>query len=351
MATYIELYENDSAVMRPSETTNRLVSVIVPVYNIETLVGACVRSLLQQTYRELEILLVDDGSTDESTRICEEFAASDPRVKVLRKRNGGLSDARNHGIERACGSLLTCVDGDDLVASDYIENLLRPFEDSSVDVSTIGFIRVLEGYEPPVTIRPTTVKHRVLDTTDALEKLFLQQGITTSAWGKLYRRELFDGIRYPIGSIHEDLPVTFRLFAKADAVAVVDATGYYYVQRETSITGRADFTRRLEAIEFAEQAVDLVDPDSRLGTAAKVRVLMECAYLVTQVPSVAKLRALDPIVAQTVKRYRRDAVRSSVVPQAQRTTALASYGGLPTVWVLMRARLIASVWRTRSRSK
>ncbi|MEJ6554702.1 glycosyltransferase family 2 protein [Microbacterium esteraromaticum] len=337
--------------MNSASNNGRLVSVVVPVYNVETLVAACVHSLLRQTYGDIEIIIVDDGSTDNTARVCEETAAGDPRVKLLRKQNGGLSDARNFGIKNATGVFLTCVDGDDLVAADYIEQLLRPFEHPSVDLSTIGFVRVFAGYQPPRAVGSAAADYRVWSTDDALERLFLQQGITTSAWGKLYRREAFEGVMYPVGSIHEDLPVTFRLFAQARAVAVVDAVGYYYVQRAASITGHADFNRRIEAIGFAEQAVAFVATDPRLRAAAGARVLMECAYLITQVPSIKKLRSLDPMIVRTVRRYRKDAAHSAKVPTAQRITAIASYCGLQGMWILMRLRLMISVKLTRMRSE
>ena len=328
-----------------------LVTVVVPVYNIESLVEACIRSLLGQSYTNLDIVLVDDGSTDASRSICDEFAGSDARVRVLSKENGGLSDARNHGIRHARGKLITCVDGDDLVEREYVRSLMRPLIETEADISSIGFVRVLEGYSDTDS-RASESGYDVWPRRVALERLFLQDGLTTSAWGKMYRREAFAGIEYPVGSIHEDLPVTYRLVAAARAVAVIDRVGYFYVQRRGSITGRADYGRRVEAVLFAEQAVDFCrrEEPALLG-AAKARVLMECAYIVSQVPRLSQLRGLDPLVADTVRKYRREVLGYRRAPGVQRFTALISFGGVTSIWLFMRVRSIASSLRTTLRSR
>ncbi|MCT1377438.1 glycosyltransferase family 2 protein [Microbacterium sp. p3-SID337] len=327
-----------------------LVSVIVPVYNIETLIEACVRSILRQSYRNLDIILVDDGSTDCSRSICEGIALTDDRVRVLSKANGGLSDARNHGIQNAWGEFITCVDGDDLVARHYVQSLMGPLLKTEADLSTIGFLRVREGFEDTSATR-SGVGYEVLAREEALERLFLQNGLTTSAWGKMYRRSAFEGIEYPRGAIHEDLPVTYRLIARSRATAVIHGVGYFYVQRSSSITGRADYGRRVQAVRFAEEAVEFCRREERsLVGAAQVRAVMECAFIVSQVPRVAELRNLDPVVLGTLREYRRDALAYPGVPAMQKLTVMASYPGLPSLWMFMRARSIASSLRTTLRS-
>lgn len=327
-----------------------LVSVVVPVYNIETLVEACVQSILGQSYAHLEIILVDDGSTDRSGSICEAIAQTDDRVRVLTKVNGGLSDARNHGIRHAVGALITCVDGDDMIARDYVAALMRPLIETDADLSSIGFLRVLEGYVDARTDTPDAT-YEFWPREVALERLFLQDGLTTSAWGKMYRSNAFDGIEYPVGSIHEDLPVTYKLVSRARAVAGINSVGYFYVQRRGSITGRADYGRRVEAVRFAEEAVEfcrLEEPN--LVGAAKARAMMECAYIISQVPRLADLRDLDPVVPGTIRSYRGDVLRYRRTPKAQKLTALISFAGIGAVWSLMRVRSIASSARTTMRS-
>lgn len=327
-----------------------LVSVVVPVYNIETLVGACVQSIVHQTYPHLDIILVDDGSTDGSRMVCETIAQTDSRVRVLTKANGGLSDARNHGIRRASGTLITCVDGDDVVERDYVRALLRPLLETKADVSSIGFLRVLEGYVDSCT-GASDARYEIWPRLEALERLFLQDGITTSAWGKMWRTAVFAGIEYPVGAIHEDLSVTYKLVARSRAVAIIDSVGYFYVQRRGSITGSADYRRRVEAVRFAEEAVDFCrrDEPNLLG-AAKVRALMECAYVVSQVPWFWDLRKLDPVVAGTLRKYRREVIAYRRAPKAQRLTALISFAGISAVWSFMHARSLASAVRTAIRS-
>lgn len=326
--------------------------MVVPVFNVGSLLEACVQSVLSQTHQAVEVILVDDGSTDGSGQLCDQIARTDRRVIVIHQSNGGLSDARNCGIAAATGEFITFVDGDDFVSEDYVELLLAPFRIEGVDFSSIGFVRVLGGSTTSAAKGSTgTPEFAVWEREHALERLFLQRGITTSAWGKLCRRELLDGIEYPVGAIHEDLPVTHRLLSRARRVAVVHAVAYYYVQRSGSITAQADIDRRLPAVRFALEAVDAVRLNHpALEPAAKVRAYMECVYLVSQAPR-ARLSTLDPLVVDTMRIYRKTVLRTRAVPLGQRLAALASYLGPRSVWRFARLRMKASHIRTTIRSR
>ena len=341
------------AVTRSNSTLAReRVSVVVPIYNIESLLENCVRSVLRQTHQAIEVVLVDDGSTDRSGQMCDEIARTDERVVVIHQPNGGLSDARNCGIGAATGEFITFIDGDDFVSEDYVELLLEPFAIDGVDLSSIGFVRVL-GDSLRSTLPGTAgaVEFGVWEREHALKQLFLQRGMTTSAWGKMCRRELLDGIEYPVGAIHEDLPVTHRLVSRARRVAVVHAVAYYYVQRSGSITAQADVDRRLPAVRFALEAIETVRlSHPALEPAARVRAYMECVYLVSQVPR-ARLNTLDPLVVDTMRANRKVVLRASDVPLGQRLAALAFCLGPRGVWLLAKLRMKASHLRTTMRSR
>ena len=175
-----------------------LVSIIVPVYNVKPYLNRCVNSLLGQSYQNMELLLVDDGSNDGSETLCDEYAAQDARVRVLHKKNGGLSDARNAGVDAAAGEYLSFVDGDDWVSPYYIENLYRALEQAGADFSVSCFEEVFEGQ--PVQSVPTErlEAFEILSREECLRRILYQEGMEVTTPTKLYKRALFEGVRYPV---------------------------------------------------------------------------------------------------------------------------------------------------------
>lgn len=316
-----------------------LVSVVIPIYNIESLVRPCIESVLSQTYPDLDILLVDDGSTDSCAQICDEYQSKDSRVRALHKENGGIADARNFGIEHARGELLTFIDGDDIITPEYVAHLVAPFlERDDVDMSTTHFVKVLPDQIIPASAGEE-VSVDVLTAEEALRLLFLQKGITTSAWAKMYRPALFDGIRYPTTYMPEDLPVTYRLISASRSVACVNAADYLYVQHPGSFTSKANYAKRLPGIQIAREAVDFVaDRHPAVTEEAKVRAFMEAAFLLEQVPSRADLEGLDASVKRTVKTYQRDVLRCADVPLSHKAIAVSAYCGANGLRVFVRAK-------------
>lgn len=314
-----------------------LVSVVVPIYNIEDYVSGCVQSILAQTYANLEILLVDDGSSDNSGAIADDFAAHDARVTVLHKQNGGLSDARNAGIDRATGEFVLCVDGDDVITPSHIADMISAARDTGAAVVVAGFRRVsleqsrqregLTAREPAAVV--------VHDASRALELLFYQSGITTSAWGKLYRSELFDGVRYPVGAIHEDLPVTYRLIAKTEHVAIVSRKTYLYVQRPASITSTKHVKKRMQAISFAQEAVDFTKTEMpHLERAARARLFMEAVFILSQAPSGRAARRVAPEAVAVLHLERLGVTADKQAPLATRVYGAMAALGVSPVYVL-----------------
>lgn len=277
-------------------TIDGLVSVIIPAFNVADYIERCVESVLNQTYRNLDIILVNDGSTDGSSAICDAIARRDGRVRVIHQPNGGLSDARNTALDLAGGDYVMCIDGDDFVALDHVEHLMSMMHLPTIDIATCKFRRVLPHVKlEEASGRLTSTQAVILNAQEALENLFYQRGVTTSAWGKLYRRPLFNGIRYERGALHEDLPVTYQLFARARAVAISPAVTYFYVARPESITQLRDIARRRQAITFAENAVSFVEETlPALIDAARTRLFMEAVYITAQSHSVNQVRTTAP---------------------------------------------------------
>lgn len=236
-----------------------LVSVIVPVYKVPAFIGKCVESLLDQTHKNLQIILVDDGSPDECGVLCDGYAQRDSRVQVIHKENGGLSDARNAGIEQAAGDYLAFVDGDDFVSEDYIETLLNACITNQTKMAACGYYIY---YSDQQMIRHCAQKDRVFSGEEAVRDIFtMKNEIDVVAWNKLYARSLFsDGtIRYPVGKLHEDVFTTWKLCAAAGAISCVVRPCYYYVQRNDSIMGRQFREKRLDVLEALEAMVPFVE--------------------------------------------------------------------------------------------
>ena len=236
-----------------------LVSIIVPVYNVSPFIEKCVSSLLSQTYTNLEILLVDDGSPDDCPMICDVFARRDDRVKVIHQKNAGLSAARNAGIRAATGEYLAFVDGDDFVASDFIEVLLNACQEHHAQMAACGFWEYYSEEKKTVVCVDETM---VLSSQEAIIDIFtMKSRVQVMAWNKLYARELVKDtdIRYPEGCIHEDVFTTYRYCAVAEKVVCVPTPGYYYVQRPGSIISQKFSPKRLQLLDAVKSIRSFVE--------------------------------------------------------------------------------------------
>lgn len=214
---------------------NELISIIVPVYNVQKYLPRCIDSIINQTYKNLEIIVVDDGSTDDSGKICDEYAKKDNRIRVIHKENGGLSEARNIGINQANGDLIGFIDSDDYISKDMFEILRKSLIKYQTDISICNIQNVNEdGVRLSTQMDYHEEKTQVLEKKEALQ-LLLEDKIKSYAWNKLYKIELFDDIRYPKGKKMEDLATTYQLFDRATRVVFNQEICYYYVYRKNSI--------------------------------------------------------------------------------------------------------------------
>lgn len=212
-----------------------LVSVIIPIYNVAAYLRKCLDSVVEQTYRHLEIILVDDGSPDDCPYICDEYARKDSRIKVIHKPNGGISDARNAGIDAATGYYIGFVDSDDWLAPEMYATLVACAQKHEADIAICAFY-----YAEGRNLSPSCDKHQedlLLGREEALKLLFRDDLVKNYVWNRIYRRELFEGIRFPVGRKYEDIPVSYRLFDRIRTFAFVNIPLYYYRIHAASITG------------------------------------------------------------------------------------------------------------------
>lgn len=220
---------------------NEKITVIVPIYNIEQYLPRCLESIMQQTYQNLEIICVDDGSTDNCPHICDVYADKDARVKVIHKENKGLAEARNTGLDMATAEYVMHVDGDDYIHSQMIEELMDSLAETNADIVYCNYQKVFLDQHVEDEFVYDTPRHKikVYSNVEALGNLFNELGLqTVASWGKIYKKSLFEGIRYPAGMIHEDEFITYKLLYRSKKIAYVDTKFYCYAQRTDSIMGQ-----------------------------------------------------------------------------------------------------------------
>lgn len=210
-----------------------MVSVIVPIFNSAPYLDECVRSILAQTHRDVEAILVDDGSTDDSLAICRRFASEDPRVKVIARANGGVSAARNSGLAAASGEWVAFVDGDDALHPRFVERMMAIAESGNADIACSAFHY---GLAPKWSADASRIAS--LSGAEALEDMLYQRRINSSVSTKLFRRSFFDGIEFAEGKRYEDLEILPRIFMRAPKICFAAETRYFYRARSGSFISR-----------------------------------------------------------------------------------------------------------------
>lgn len=233
-----------------------LISVIIPAYKIEQYLGTCIESIQRQTYTNLEIIVVNDGSPDRCHEIAAEYAKHDDRIKVVDKENGGLSDARNAGLDVAMGEYIAVVDGDDSISEDMIQTMYERLAKEQADLCICNIQVVDETYKPIEQMALSKMKDEVLIRDEMYEKIVQTPNwFYVVAWNKLYKREIFEKVRYKKGKIHEDELAIHHILGCCDRIVTMEKKLYYYVQRNNSITHNGYKVQQLDIVEaFADRA-------------------------------------------------------------------------------------------------
>lgn len=254
-----------------------LVSVIVPVYKVEAYLDDCVKSIVEQTYNNLEIILVDDGSPDNCPKMCDEWAKRDTRIKVIHKQNGGLSDARNAGLDIATGDYITFVDSDDLVDVCMIDIMARKAEENHVDIVECNFIKFSD--ESPKHKGNESHQDDLYETKSALEQLINENAFHYTVWNKIYRKHIFDDLQFEVGKLHEDVFFTYQAFGKSKTVLKISEYLYFYRQRADSIMGTAFSIKTLDSLDARRQQLEYMRKEyPELEGVAQAQLLGSCMY-------------------------------------------------------------------------
>ena len=231
-----------------------LISVIIPVYNVEKYLKKCIDSVINQTYTNLEIILVSDTSPDNCEKICDDYAEKDSRIKVIHKEKNGLSAARNAGIDIASGKYIGFVDSDDYIALDMYELLYKNILKENADISACGFYDCFINRIP----KKNKPQYIVVEKEKAIHEALVGD-VRVNAWNKLYKSEIFDDIRYPVGKIAEDAFIIIDILMKCRKVVYTSEQKYYYCRRENSLSAAASPAGSFGNIEAYRKNYDKIN--------------------------------------------------------------------------------------------
>lgn len=259
-----------------------LISVIIPVYKVYDYIDKCIESVINQTYKSLEIVLVDDGTPDDCAAKCDEWAKKDARIMVIHKLNGGLSDARNYGMKIISGDYVSFIDSDDYISVDFYKVLLSTAIKNDSEIVVCGVTRLFKNGEYEEHHDDSDVSN--YSASDGLSALISEKPFHQHVWDKLYKREIVQNIYFEVGKQHEDEFWTYQVFGQAKIITKINLTMYFYLQRETSIMGTGYSLRSLDALEGKwnrQEYIEKYYPELTLQ--AKLDFFGTCIYLLQHI--------------------------------------------------------------------
>lgn len=312
---------------------DKLVSVIVPIYKVEDDIEACVQSILNQTYTRLEVILIDDGSPDRCGQIADEFMRKDDRVQVIHKINGGLSDARNAGMKIATGQYITFIDSDDKIELNFMHRLIELLIKYDADIAVCNN-SIFSKYSDTIGLHYQKNGVEIcFDRIEATKHMLYQKEFDVSAWGKIYKRELFEDIYYPEGLNFEDIPTTYKVMMRSNRVVYTSNPLYCYQVRENSIENERFSAKKMDGIKTGElmfSDIKRTYPD--LEGAARSRYVAVNFHILAQIRE--KITEREQIISN-IKAERLALILDRNATERVRIACLLSYLGFSfTVWIL-----------------
>ncbi len=310
-----------------------LISVIIPVYNVEQYFDYCIQSVLSQDYTNLEIILVDDGSTDSSGQKCDIYAKQDHRVRVIHQINGGLSSARNTGLKEMTGEFFAFVDSDDYVRSDYISKMYSLMEADKSDIVVCSYKKVT-GNEDFSMIRAADMNHISYSREDIKIEM-ISRKIPMYAHGKLYKKELVVFTQFPIRRHFEDVPTSWNVIKNIEKATYTDAKLYYYRQRPDSIVNMSFNSSRMDQLYFSEQVFEDIEEDTELKYSAGSRCFFAAAdnysFVTDDYPEDKRY------LKKAIKKYRKYVLKDKRAEKSLKIMAFISLFGMGIVGLLGRS--------------
>ena len=297
------------------------ISVIIPVYNVEKYLSACVNSVINQTYKNLEIILVDDGSTDKSGEICDEYALKDERIKVYHKQNGGLSSARNYGLDRKNGDYVFFLDSDDFISLRCLEKLHEVSIEQNADI--VSALNKRFTTESDLTLQKTVKKEIVVySNKQTLENTFKRtENYFVISCAKLYKNRLFDNLRFTEGVIHEDEFICHRLYGKANKFVLLLEELYLYRENPCSITGVKYNIKRPDYLLALKDRVDYFKENfSELYSDCALFFAYRCIDLYFEVPKIKEKKEILKRI-KNIYKYAYKSVKGIKTPSQKRFKA------------------------------
>lgn len=308
---------------KENQNCEPLISVVVPIYNVQAYLKECVDSILNQTYGNLEVILVDDESSDSCGKICDEYKLFDRRVKVIHKKNGGLSDARNAGIKIAKGDYITFVDSDDYIAENLLSILYKAIQKYDAGIAIANMKRTSKRNEKGDEDCIEVIQFK---SEDALTRMLYGNPFGTSACGKLFEMTLFNGIEFPYRKFSEDLFTIYRTILKCAEIVYVDFYGYFYFYREEgSIVVSKYSEKQLEALDAIDNIVRDVREYSKYRKAVASQYINVVYDIAARNPELEEFK--NPRIQMTLKKYRVAVVLNGEAPRRLRAFCVLSYLG------------------------
>ena len=302
-----------------------LISIIVPVYNTEKYLERCVESLLAQSYRNIEVCLVDDGSTDNSAKLCDVYEAKDPRVNVIHKINGGLSSARNAAMHRIHGEYITYVDSDDYVDKQYVEYLYELIEKNNAQVSSCGVLSIDENDVPLKKPSDKTANPDIYTSEEATIRPFYQKGVTNHACGKMFAKSCFDDVRFPENRQYEDLATVYRLFGNAETIVIGHENLYFYLQRRDSIMHSSYSDKKMDRIAVSQEILEYSKTRSKeFQKAAECRLFVSAVQVLRELPDDDKHNEELSVITDIIDTYKTSVLKNKNAKSVNRLIAFVS---------------------------
>lgn len=289
--------------------SNPKISIIVPVYKVEKYLDRCIESIVNQTYKSLEIILVDDGSPDNCPKMCDEWAKKDGRIKVIHKENGGVANARNYALKRATGDYIGFVDGDDYIEFDLFETLINNALENECDISICGYQINNEG-NPSSNVRKTT-------KTDALRQIAAGDYKYGVLWNKLYKKSVIENLEMPNFVCCEDLVFNYYAFKNSSSVVECDDKLYHYMQNEDSITKDVFHIGAFDAV-YARKIILENEQGTELEEYAVRGLISSCFVVLSGVIQNNKCMDKYDYLRDIILRYKRTIMKSPLYSKKDR---------------------------------